>query len=136
MEQPVSVLVTTVTGDDTLTFRGSGRLTRDARGAHLCYTASGEGGPIASELHLGLGRAVVRTPSYRLLLDPDHPTRAQLDTDGGALPLTVTTHGVRSDLREASGTVSLHYTLVSAGQTVGTFRVTLAVEPLDKERTL
>ena len=136
MEHQVSVLVTTVTGDDTLTFRGKGRLTRDARGTHLRYTASGESGPIASELHLGLGRAVVRTPSYRLLLDPDHPTRAQLDSGGGSMLLTVTTHSVRSDLREASGAVSLHYTLVSAGQTVGTFRVTLAVEPLDKERTL
>ena len=136
MAAPVSVVVTTVSGDDTLRFFGTGQLSRDERGIHLDYTAAGEGGSaFRSQLHLGLGRAVVHSPACRLLLDPKRTTQTQLTTDSGALPLTVETHRVHADLVGDAGTITLHYTLLAQGRPLQTLRVTLALTPNDKERT-
>lgn len=138
MAANVTVAVTTVSHDDTLRFRGSGQLSRDGRGLHLDYTAAGEdGSAIRSQLHLGLGRAVVHSPGCRLLLDPHHITQTQLTiTEGGALPLTVETHRVHADLDGDVGTITLHYTLLAQGRPLQTLRVTLALATIDKERTL
>lgn len=134
MEQSVSVLVTTVSDGGTLTFRGSGTLRRDARGVHLRYAASHGGDAVPAELHLGMGRALLRTAAARLLLDPERPTLAELAAGGAAIPLTVTTHAVRSDLEDHGGAVFLQYTIASAGRDVDTFRVTLTVEPFDSDK--
>ena len=136
MEQAVSVAVTTVTGDDTLRFQGGGTLTQDAHGIHLLYTVVGEDGPVPSELHLGLGRAVVKSPSCRLLLDPGRTTETQLTTDSGTLPLAVETHRVHADLTGGAGIITLHYTLLAQGRPLQTLRVTLTLAPTDKERTV
>ena len=136
MAAQVSVVVTTVSGDDTLRFSGTGQLTRDDRGTPLDYTAAGEDSSLLrSQLHLGLGRAVVHSSDYRLLLDPGRTTQAQLTTDGGTLPLTVETHRVHADLVGDAGTITLHYTLLAQGRPLQTLRVTLALTPNDKERT-
>ena len=42
--ESVRVTVTSVTGDDTLVFSGSGALSRDSRGTHLRYTARDDTG--------------------------------------------------------------------------------------------
>ena len=134
MDGGVSVLVVTVSGGGTLTFRGSGVLTRDERGVHLRYDAACGDERTSAELHLGAGRALLKSEAAHLLLDPRRPTSARLE--GVAAPLTVTTHAVRPELEGCAGTVFLHYTVASAGRAADTFRVTLTVEPLDKERTV
>ena len=137
MAADVTVAVATVSDQDTLRFFGAGTLWRDDQGIHLDYTAAGEGGSaLRSQLHLGLGRAVVHSPACRLLLDPKRTTQTQLTTDGGTLPLTVETHCVHADLNGGAGTVTLHYTLLAQGRPLQTMRVTLSLAPIDKERTL
>ena len=136
MAADVTVAVTTVSGDDTLHFSGSGQLTRDDRGIHLCYSYGENGAQIPSEVHLGMDRAVVKSPACRLLLDPHHITQTQLTTDGGTLPLTVETHCVHADLNGGAGTITLHYTLLAQGRPLQTMRVTLSLATIDKERTL
>ena len=136
MAAPVSVAVTTVSGDETLYFSGSGTLRRDERGVHLTYSYAENGSVVSSQLHLGLGRAMIVTPSYRLLLDPDHPTQTQLIAESGTLPLNVETHRVHADLCGDAGAITLHYTLLAQGRPLQTMRVTLALAPTDKERTL
>ena len=136
MAADVTVAVTTVSGDDTLRFSGTGQLTRDDRGIHLRYSYGENGAQIPSEVHLGMDRAVVKSPACRLLLDPHHITQTQLTTDGGTLPLTVETHCVHADLNGGAGTVTLHYTLLAQGRPLQTMRVTLSLAPIDKERTL
>ena len=136
MAAPVSVEITTVSADDTLHFSGSGTLTRDERGTHLTYSYENDGVSVSSQIHLGLGRAVIVTPSCRLLLDPDHPTQTQLSAEGITLPLTVETHRVHADLQGGAGTISMHYTLLAQGRPLQSMRVALALAPTDKERTL
>ena len=137
MAADVTVAVTTVSGDDTLHFSGTGQLTRDDRGIHLCYSYGENGAQIPSEVHLGMDRAVVKSPACRLLLDPHHITQTQLTiTDRGNLPLTVETHCVHADLNGGAGTITLHYTLLAQGRPLQTMRVTLSLATIDKERTL
>ena len=136
MAADVTVAVTTVSGDDTLRFSGTGQLTRDDRGIHLRYSYWENGAQIPSEVHLGIDRAVVKSPACRLLLDPNRITQTQLTTDGGTLPLTVETHCVHADLNGGAGTVTLHYTLLAQGRPLQTMRVTLSLALIDKERTL
>jgi uncharacterized beta-barrel protein YwiB (DUF1934 family) len=128
------VAVTTVTGSDTLCFSGRGELTRDGQGTHLRYTTRGEdGATVTSSLHLGLGRAVADSGSYRLLLDPRRTTRAQIPTAGGALTIDVVTHALRAELSESRGTITLHYTLSSGGRQLETLLVTLELHPIRRE---
>ena len=136
MAADVTVAVTTVSGDDTLRFSGTGQLTRDDRGIHLRYSYWENGAQIPSEVHLGMDRAVVKSPACRLLLDPNRTTQTQLTTDGGTLPLTVETYCVHADLNGGAGTVTLHYTLLAQGRPLQTMRVTLSLATIDKERTL
>jgi len=127
MAAPVSVAVTTVCGDDTLHFFGSGELYRDERGTHLTYSYENDGASVTTHLHLGMSRAVIVTPSYRLLLDPDHPTESQFTTGSGTFPLTVETHRIEVDLHDNAGTITLHYTLLAQGRTLQTICVALAL---------
>ena len=136
MAADVTVAVTTVSGDDTLRFSGTGQLTRDDRGIHLRYSYGENGAQIPSEIHLGLDRALIKSPTCRLLLDPSRTTQTQLTTDGGTLPLTVETHRVHADLNGGAGTITLHYTLLAQGRPLQTMRVTLSLALIDKERTL
>ena len=137
MAQAVTVAVTTVSADDIFCFSGTGQLRRDERGVHLAYTVKGEDGvSLSSQLHLGLGRAVVESPSCRLLLDPDRITKSQLTTDSGTVPLTVETHRVHADLDGDAGAILLHYTLLAQGRPLQTLRVTLELAAIDKERTV
>ena len=136
MAADVTVAVTTVSGDDTLRFSGTGQLTRDDRGIHLRYSYWENGAQIPSEVHLGMDRAVVKSPACRLLLGPSRTTQTQLTTDDGTLPLTVETHCVHADLNGGAGTITLHYTLLAQGRPLQTMRVTLSLAPIDKERTL
>ncbi len=136
MAAHVAVAVTTVSGDDTLRFWGGGTLTRDDRGIHLRYSFEDGGTQVPSEIHLGMGRAMVQSPACRLLLDPKRPTQTQITTDGSTLLLTVETHQVRADLNDDAGTITLHYTLLAQGRPLQTLRVTLTLAPNDKERTL
>ena len=132
--ESVRVTVTSVTGDETLVFSGSGALSRDSRGTHLRYTARDDAGNgVTSALHLGMGRAMVDNGSYRLLLDPSRPTSARIAAEGGALELTVTTHRVHVDLVGCDGTISLHYTLSAMGRDFQEMQVTLALCPMEQE---
>ena len=136
MAADVTVAVTTVSGDDTLRFSGTGQLTRDDRGIHLRYSYGENGVQMPSEIHLGLDRALVKSPACRILLDPERQTETQIATDSGTLPLTVETHRVHADLNGGAGTVTLHYTLLAQGRPLQTMRVTLSLATIDKERTL
>ena len=136
MAADVAVVVTTVSGDDTLRFSGTGQLTRDDRGLHLRYCYGENGAQIPSEIHLGLDRALVKSPACRLLLDPARPTETHITTDSEKLPLTVETHLIRADLDGGAGTIILHYTLLAQSRPLQTLRVTLTLAPTDKERTL
>lgn len=135
MTRRVTVAVTTDSGDEILHFSGSGTLRRDDRGVHLRYTYAENGAPVPSEIHLGMGRALVQSPACRLLLDPDHPTQTQITADVGALPLTVETHLVRAGLDGGAGTIQLHYTLLANGRIAQAMRVTLELAEIDKEKT-
>ena len=133
--ESVRVTVTSVTGDDTLIFSGSGALSRDSRGTHLRYTARDDAGnEVTSALHLGMGRAMVDNGAYRLLLDPSRPTSARIAAEGGTLELTVTTHHIHADLIGCEGTISLHYTLSTMGHELQEMQVTLALRPMEQER--
>ena len=48
MAETVCVRVTTVSGDETLRFAGSGQLRRDGRSLHLRYTAQNDSGETVS----------------------------------------------------------------------------------------
>ncbi|MBQ2061651.1 MAG: DUF1934 domain-containing protein [Oscillospiraceae bacterium] len=135
MPAHVTVTVTTDNGTEALRFSGGGTLKRDDRGVHLLYTYTENGVEIPSEVHLGMGRALVRSPACRLLLDPERQTETQIAADGGTLPLTVETHRVHADLSGGAGTIILHYTLLAQGRPLQTLRVTLTLAPIDKERT-
>jgi uncharacterized beta-barrel protein YwiB (DUF1934 family) len=136
MTAGVAVAITTVSGDDTLRFSGSGTLTRDDRGIHLRYSYEENGAQVPSEVHLGMDRALVKSPACRLLLDPARPTETHIITDSEKLPLTVETHLIRADLDGGAGTITLHYTLLAQSRPLQTLRVTLTLAPTDKERTL
>lgn len=131
MTTDVTVAVTTVTGDETLYFPGSGQLTRNERGVHLTYRYEDGGQTVPSEIHLGMGRAVLKSPACRLLLDPSRRTETQIVTECGAMPLTVETHLVRADLDGGAGTITLHYTLLAQGTVAQTLRVTLELTAIE-----
>lgn len=133
--ESVRVNVTTVSGDEVFTFTGTGTLSRDSRGTHLRYTArSEEGQSVVSAVHLGMGRAMVDSGSSRLLLDPGHPTAAQVAAEGGPLALTVTTHRVHDGLTGNTGTIILHYTLSVGERPLREMQVTLALRPMEQKR--
>lgn len=130
---PVGVTVTSVTGDGTMIFSGSGTLHRDSRGIHLRYMArDGEGTAVTSALHLGVGRAMVDNGTYRLLLDPSHPTSARILAESGTLELNVVTRRIQVDLMGNEGAISLHYTLSAMGRELQEMQVTLALCPMEQ----
>jgi len=134
-EGVVSVAVTSLCGEESLHFTGSGTLRRDSRGTHLDYTARDrEGNTVRSSVHLGMGRAVVDTGAYRLLLDPSHPTGARIPVEGGALELTVTAHRVHADLDGSDCAIILHYTLSALGRPLQEMHLTLTLGPIETER--
>lgn len=130
----VAVRVISRSGEETLTFSGTGILVRDSRGLHLRYTArDAEGNETTSALHVGAGRALLDSGSSRLLLDPARPTSGQIAAEGGALDLTVAAHSVRVGLTNAAGQIELHYTLYAKEQVLREMQVTLAIRPMEME---
>lgn len=134
MEGNVRVRVTTVSGDETLHFAGSGTLTRDGRGMHLRYTArSDDGDLVSAAIHLGAGRALLIRDDVRLLLDPVRLTDAQIKAGGAVLPMRVRTHCISHEEKDGSETIRLHYTLSAAGQTLQELRLLVEWEPMRSE---
>ena len=134
MAETVRVRVTTVSGEETLHFSGRGQLLRDGRGLHLRYTARGDSGEtVSAAVHMGAKRALLTSDGLRLLLDPARPTAAQIDSGGGVLPLTVTTHRVTHETVSGRDILLLHYTLSTAAQTLRTMRVRVEFEPMRRE---
>ena len=134
MAETVRVRVTTVSGEETLRFAGSGQLRRDGRSLHLRYTAQNDSGEIISAaVHWGAGRALLISDGSRLLLDPSRPTAARIDSGGGVLHLTVVTHHAEHTSEFERDTILLHYTLSAAGQILRELRVRLEFEPIRRE---